>query len=175
MISSFYPNAFNAIRTAEQNLSVSSSKYLTVQMMNKNWGSGDPNKSLNTTQISYDDHRYIKYDTSVPVTHAAYISAGCNDTSATGNSPTIVGEFSLSPPDSISDTGDWSTSNSSNTAFYKNWFAAQVIGYEKTGIGWIFWTWKTQDLNGYRWDYQMAVQAGVIPTNLSSVYNYGVC
>lgn len=140
--------------------------------------SGDPNSALNSTQIAsaaYDDHRYIKYDTSIPVNHAAYISAGCNDTSANGNSPTIVGEFSLSPPDNVQNTADWSTSNSSNVAFYQKWFAAQVIEYEKSGIGWIFWTWKTQNLNDYRWDYQMAVQAGVIPTNLSSVYNVGAC
>lgn len=178
MISSYYPQAFNAIRKAERDLGVTSSNYLTVQMMNANWGSGNPNSALNSTQISsaaYDDHRYTKYDTSVPVSHAAYISSGCNDTSATGNSPTIVSEFSLSPPDDVQDTGAWSTSNSSNLAFYQKWFAAQVIGYEKNGIGWVFWTWKTQNLNDYRWDYQMAVQVGVIPKNLSSVYSLGVC
>lgn len=178
MISSYYPEAFDVIRSVEEKLGVTSSNYLTVQMMNENWGSGNPNSALNSSQISnaaYDDHRYIKYDTSVAVTHAAYISSGCNDTSATGNSPTIVGEFSLSPPDDVQDTETWSTSNSSNIEFYQKWFAAQVIGYEKNGIGWVFWTWKTQNLNDYRWDYQLAVLAGVIPTNLSTVYDLGAC
>lgn len=83
-----------------------------------------------------------------------------------------MGEFSLSPPDNVQDTADWATSTQG--AFYKKWFEAQILGYEKHALGWVFWTWKAQ-LNDYRWSYLEAVQAGVIPKDLNSVAGSGVC
>ena len=47
------------------------------------------------------------------------------------------------------------------------------MAYEKQD-GWVFWSWKT-DLDDYRWDYQKAVKAGVIPTDPADVYGYGAC
>lgn len=153
-------------------------------MMDKLWGSGDPNQYLDDLYYAaYDDHRYLKWDTSVDVSHDSYISESCND-NRDSNIPTIVGEWSLSVPDDVQSTSDWDPS--SNTDFYKKWFAAQVHSYEKQQ-GWVFWTWKAQ-LNDYRWSYQGefmvvledgdrvganlildAVKSGVIPKDLNSL------
>lgn len=62
----------------------------------------------------------------------------------------IVGEWSLSPPDDVQWSSEWDPS--SNVDFYKKWWAAQVMAYEKTE-GWFFWSWKSQ-LGDYRWSYQ---------------------
>jgi len=121
--------------------------------MNEAWGSGDPNEYLDSTATAvaaYDDHRYIKWDTSVTVSQSAYLSASCNDDSSSGDTPTIVGEWSLSVPDDVQWTTDWEPST--QQTFYEDWFAAQVMAYEKAE-GWIFWTWKSQ-LGDYRWSYQ---------------------
>jgi hypothetical protein len=67
------------------------------------------------------------------------------------NWPTIIGEFSLSVPDNVQWNGDWHPD--SNKAFYSQWFAAQIMSYERDTNGWIFWSWKTQ-LGDYRWSYQ---------------------
>ena len=114
---------------------------------------------------------YLKLDDTVQVEQTSYISNSCgSNRSSDRESPTIVGEFSLSPPDNVENTGSWTTSNS---GFYMEWFAAQVSGYEKYTNGWIFWTWKTQ-LGDYRWSYLDAVAAGVIPQNLSTI-NSNIC
>ncbi|KAJ5791904.1 CAZyme family GH5 [Penicillium psychrosexuale] len=165
MRSKYYPQAVERIRAAEQKLSVDSNDYLHIQTMDKSWGSGDPNEYLDDlTYMAYDDHRYIKWDTSVSPSHDNYISTSCGD-NRDSNWPNIVGEWSLSVPDDIEASSDWEPS--SNTDFYGKWFAAQVHSYEKQQ-GWIFWTWKSQ-LNDYRWSYQDAVKAGVIPKDLNSV------
>jgi hypothetical protein len=159
--------------------------------MNELWGAGDPNKYLGgETFLAYDDHRYLKYDTSVTVSQEAYLAASCHANSKSGNdTPTIVGEFSLSPPSNVQDLAEWSTSTQS--AFYKQWFAAQVSNFESTTNGWIFWSWKAQ-LGDYRWSYQgtfssfsyaervadpfiEAVTAGVIPRNITDAVNEGAC
>jgi hypothetical protein len=71
--------------------------------------------------------------------------------SSDGDTPTIVGEFSLSVPDDVQWTSTWNPST--QQAFYSQWFAAQVSKYEADTNGWIFWTWKSQ-LGDYRWSYQ---------------------
>ncbi len=45
--------------------------------------------------------------------------------------------------------------------------------YEEYTNGWIFWAWKSQ-LGDYRWTYQDAVAAGVIPGNIVNV-NQAAC
>ncbi|KAB8299057.1 hypothetical protein EYC80_001182 [Monilinia laxa] len=173
MISNFYPAAYKAIRDAEKAAGVASNNFLHVQAMNQGWGSGDPNAGLSDcVSLAYDEHRYLKWS-SVDVSQSAYLQSSCtyNPISSTGG-PTIVGEFSLSPPDDVQDTADWSTSTQGK--FYKKWFQAQILGYENHALGWVFWTWKAQ-LNDYRWSYLEAVQAGVIPKDLDSVAGSGVC
>ncbi|TVY37118.1 Glucan endo-1,6-beta-glucosidase [Lachnellula subtilissima] len=171
--SSYYPNSYSAIRNAESAAGVTSNNYVHVETMNALWGSGDPNQYMsNTNFMAYDDHRYIKWDSSVAVSQAAYLSDSCNNNRNSDNeTPTIVGEFSLSVPDDVQWTSGWEPS--SNTAFYTQWFAAQVLSYEKNTNGWIFWTWKSQ-LGDYRWSYQEAVAAGVIPNNPGNV-NQAAC
>jgi hypothetical protein len=119
-------------------------------MMDKLWGSGDPNQYIDDLYYAaYDDHRYLKWDTSVDASHDSYISESCSD-NRDSNTPTIVGEWSLAVPDDVESDSDWDPK--SQTDFYGKWFAAQVHSYEKQQ-GWVFWTWKAQ-LNDYRWSYQ---------------------
>ncbi|KAJ5591475.1 glucan endo-1-6-beta-glucosidase B [Penicillium hispanicum] len=163
----YYPDAFSRIRAAESSADIDKSDYVHIQMMDKSWGSGNPTEYLNDTYYAaYDSHRYLKYVSSIPVTHDSYLNASCNyDPTADGETPIIVGEWSLSPPDDVQASADWAPS--SNVDFYKKWFAAQVHGYEKAQ-GWLFWTWRAQ-LDDYRWSYKDAVSNGVIPTDLNDL------
>ncbi|RJE19079.1 Glycoside hydrolase family 5 [Aspergillus sclerotialis] len=170
MRTSYYPQAFDRIRAAEEQLNIDRNDYLHIQMMDEKWGSGDPNEALKDTYYTaYDDHRYLKW-ANVDVSQDSFISTSCSD-ELDSSTPTIVGEWSLSVPDDVENDSDWSTD--SNQDFYKRWFAAQLTAYEKQQ-GWVFWTWKAQ-LGDYRWSYQDAVDAGVIPTDLNSVFHMGVC
>lgn len=145
-----YTNVSERIRNTESSLGITSNNYLHIQMMNEKWGSGDPTQSLTDNYFAaYDDHRYVKWDSSVAVDKESYISASCADDRG-GNWPTIVGEWSLSVPDNVEHTADWEPS--SNTDFYARWFAAQAIAYEQQE-GWVFWSWKAQ-LGDYRWSYK---------------------
>jgi hypothetical protein len=118
-------------------------------MMNNQWGSGDPTQYLtNNYFAAYDDHRYLKWS-GTAVSQSNYLQVSCNDNRG-GNWPTIVGEWSLSVPDNVQWTSGWNPNT--QQAFYKKWFAAQAMAYERQ-MGWIFWTWKSQ-LGDYRWSYQ---------------------
>jgi glucan endo-1,6-beta-glucosidase len=152
--STFYKNAYDAIRRAESGMSVTANNYLHIQMMGTIWGSGDPTQYLSNTYFTaFDDHRYLKWDTSVTVSHDAYIAKSCNDNRKSNNQgPNIVGEFSISPPDNVEKSAGWEPNG--NKAFYKSWFGAQVHSYEKYTDGWIFWTWKAQLGDDYRWSYR---------------------
>jgi len=102
MRSTYYPNAYAAIRSAESALSIASNNQLHVQFMNSLWGSGDPDQYLpNNYFASYDDHRYLKWDSKVAVSQSSYISTSCSDNRGV-NWPTVVGEFSLSVPEMCS-------------------------------------------------------------------------
>lgn len=70
--------------------------------MNDMWNSGNAKAAMpiDATSLAYDDHRYLKWATKINVTHASYLATSCNDNrSSKGETPTIVGEFSLSVPD----------------------------------------------------------------------------
>lgn len=85
----------------------------------------------------------------------------CAETRNSSNTPTIVGEFSLSPTD---ETGAaFATSASDAATWYLKWSQAQMTKYEEQtagvallicfdatsaqllafGKGWAFWSWKT--------------------------------
>lgn len=101
--------------------------------------------------MAYDDHRYLKWS-GITTSMSSYLHDSCtNNQASDGDTPVIVGEFSLSVPDDVQWTSAWDPST--QQAFYKQWFAAQVLTYEKDTNGWIFWTWKSQ-LGDYRWSYQ---------------------
>lgn len=176
LVSAFYPNAFAAIRQAESAASVPASSALHIQVMNSAWGPGDPTTSLTADDrsvVAFDNHRYVKWDTSVPVDKDSYLSNACSYNAISSNeNPTIVGEFSISPPDNVQSTNDWATTDA-NLEFYQKWFAAQAKGYEKAS-GWVFWTWKAQ-LGDYRWSYKDAVEAKAIPADLDAIYDVDVC
>ncbi|KAH8889306.1 glycoside hydrolase [Thozetella sp. PMI_491] len=173
MRSGFYRDAYNAIRSVESSLGVSSSNYVHIQYMGTLWGSGSPSEFIPSSHfVAYDDHRYLKWDPSVAVSHESYIQTSCRDNRSGPDSPTIVGEFSLSVPDDVAWSDGWHPSK--NVDFYKKWFAAQVTAYETRASGWVFWTWKSE-LGDYRWSYKDAVAAGVIPKDLGSIAASGVC
>ncbi|TVY84263.1 Glucan endo-1,6-beta-glucosidase B [Lachnellula suecica] len=167
--SSYYPNAYAAIRKAESDLGISSNNYVHVQPMNSLWLSGDPKQYLtNQYFMAYDDHRYLKRDPLVTVSQSAYMTDACHDVrSRDGDTPTVVGEFSISVPDDVQWTPAWAPGPSTQS-FYTNFFAALVQSFERDTNGWVYWTWKSQ-LGDYRWSYQDAVAAGVIPTNPGNV------
>lgn len=121
-------------------------------MMDKNWGSGDPNQSIKDLYYAaYDDHRYLKFAPSVKVSKDNHIHTSCSD-NLDSDSPTIVGEWSLSVPDNVESDDEWKPDSAENKEFYKKWFSAQITSYEKQ-LGWVFWTWKAE-LGDYRWSYK---------------------
>ncbi|KAL8823763.1 MAG: hypothetical protein Q9191_005568, partial [Dirinaria sp. TL-2023a] len=147
MISEYYPKAYRTIRDAEDAAKVAAGDRLT----DKSFGSGDPTTYLhNKTYVAYDDHRYLKYaNPPVDVNPSAYLDASCSD-NRDGDSPLVVGEWSLSPPSDVQDTPTWAPAQ--NVDFYKKWWAAQILSYEAQQ-GWLFWSWKAE-LNDYRWTYK---------------------
>ncbi|KAJ5888973.1 glucan endo-1-6-beta-glucosidase B [Penicillium taxi] len=160
----YYPQAFKRIRAAEANANIEKSDYVHIQMMDKLWWAGEPTEYLDDTYYAaFDDHRYLKY-ADVTVSQESYLSTSCSD-NLDANTPTIVGEWSLSPPDDVEKTDEWEVS--SNLGFYKKWFAAQALSYEKQE-GWVFWTWRTQ-LSDPRWSYFDAYNAGIIPLDLNTL------
>jgi hypothetical protein len=158
--------------------------------MTELWGAGDPNQYLGgKTFLAYDDHRYLKYDTTVTVSQAAYLAESCHaNRNSDNDTPTIVGEFSLSPPSNVQDLAEWSTSTQS--AFYKQWFAAQVSNLNpllmagSSGVG----RPSSETTAGYikvhsSFSYAErvadpfieAVTAGVIPSNITDAVNEEPC
>lgn len=177
MISQYYPTAFARIRAVEQGLGIAANNKIHIQMMNAKWGSGDPTSSLTNNYFAlYDDHHYVKYTPGVTVSRAGYMRHSCTD-SRSGNWPVITGEWSLSVADSAAWNSEFSLDASDAVAWYRKWWAAQFLSYEKID-GWIYWNWKVQWIGGrndWRWGYQQAVAAGVIPKNPLDAYNWGVC
>jgi aryl-phospho-beta-D-glucosidase BglC (GH1 family) len=169
----FYPTAVARIREVETKLGISDTQRLHIQMMGTDWGSGNPTANIaDLTNIAYDDHVYVEYTYGVPQTTAGYLNFSC---SGKGSSygPTIVSEWSLAVNVALEQTNEWDPST--NVDWYRKWWAAQVMAYEK-GAGWVFWTWKTTgSLNDPRWDYQRAVAAGIISTDIDDAYGLGVC
>lgn len=119
--------------------------------MSELWGSGNPTEFLSDTYFTaFDDHRYLKWDPSVPVNKDSYVSTSCRD-DRNGEDVLLIGEWSLSVPDNVEWTNEWNPFN--NVDFYRRWFAAQVQTYERSTNGWIFWTWKA-NLGDPRWSYK---------------------
>jgi hypothetical protein len=147
LISTYYPTAWSRIRAAEDKLNISDSSRIHIQMMNQKWGSGDPNQNLKDLRFAfYDDHRYLKFSSDIPANRASYLSTSCHD-DRSGNSPVVVGEWSLSVADSAQSDPDFSLDASDAVSWYKKWYAAQIMAYEKQA-GWIFWAWKANFIGG---------------------------
>lgn len=96
---SFAKLTSQAIRDVEKGLGIVANQQVHVQLMDSKWGSRKPDEFLpNACFLAFDDHRYSKYDTSIQIRKDAFIRASCND-NRNSETPTIVGEWSLSPPD----------------------------------------------------------------------------
>ncbi|KAJ3337082.1 exo-1,3-beta-glucanase [Gonapodya sp. JEL0774] len=76
--------------------------------------------------------------------------------------PNICGCSCTDPQ--IYDYRNW---NSAKKAFIRKFVEAQMSSFEKNGIGWIFWTWKTETKLG-EWDYQLGLAQGWIPNPASA-------
>lgn len=101
--------------------------------------------------------------------------AACSDNR--GGDDIIIGEWSLSVADDYENNDEFSIDNDGAADWYKQWWAAQVQAFEKSG-GWVFWTWKCNWIGGkdeWRWCYQSAVAAGAIPTDAGSASTISVC
>lgn len=187
----YYPNAWKRIRAVEDRLQIPSLSRLHIQMMNTRWGAGDPLQALSSAGINVnnvtssssnstssfallDDHRWIKYDPTISLTRQAYIQTACTTRADSRdlNSRLVVGEWAMSPAESVQSTGTFA-GNQANKEWYTRFFAAQMQTYEHDG-GFIYWSWRV-DLNDYRWSYQDAVAEGVVPRNLTEVLNVQPC
>lgn len=168
MRKTYYPQAISTIRGAESNVSVAQENRLHITMMSSGWNGGDPQQYLSSSDQSnllFDDHRYLKWDPSVPVSQDGYLDTSCHDTRDGQQTPLIVGEWSLSPNDNEASSSAFNVNDNKN--FYQGWFAAQAKSYESQ-YGWIFWTWKA-NLNDPRWSYKDAVAQGIIPQDLNQI------
>lgn len=177
LIAEYYPTAYSRIRKRESELNVQTADALTIQFMNTNWGAGNPRQNLPSDAfgLAFDSHIYPKYDPAQEASQAAYLSRSCNeDVDSDGDNPVIVSEWSISVKTEREHDADFEVGSGNNADFYRRWFAAQVMAYEK-GLGWVFWSWKVEGPIDYRWGYRQAVEAGIIPRNLDEVYGYGVC
>jgi hypothetical protein len=132
----YYPTAWSKIRTKESSLNIASSAQLSITLMDEKWGSGDPKQYLTDLYLAaYDDHNYVKY-AGVAESKDAYLQHSCSD-NRSGNWPVFVGEWSLSVATDIEWTSDWDPTNDGNKDFYRKFWAAQVMSYEKTAQGWV--------------------------------------
>lgn len=177
MISQYYPTAFKRIRAVESGLGITANNYVHIQMMNEKWGSGNPNANLDDTYFAfYDDHHYVKWTPGVTVSRDGYMRHSCTD-DRSGNWPVITGEWSISVADSAEWGDEFTLDRSDAVEWYRKWWAAQFLSYEKID-GWVYWNWKVNWIGGrndWRWGYQQAVAAGVIPTNPLDAYSWNVC
>ena len=69
---------------------------------------------------------------------------------------------------------DFGTFTEDYKDFLKNFFLAQIDGFEKgdRGVGWYFWTAKTENNCAPEWDFLFLVQNGIIPQDLCSRQSY---
>lgn len=113
---------------------MTSDAQLSIMMMDKRWGSGDPKKYLHDDHFAvYDDHNYIQY-AGVAAQQDAYLRYTCQDTRS-GTKPVFVGEWSLAVATDVAN--DWDPTKAENKDFYLQFWAAQVTSYEKSAQGWV--------------------------------------
>lgn len=170
LVTEFYTTAYVKIRSIESSLVIAPKDQLHVQFMDKSWSAGDPKQAVgNQTSVVYDGHVYVRWSPEIIPTHASYIaSSSSRNVSADGTTPKVIGEWSLSPLIAAENSTDFEVASGKNSEFYTQWFNAQVQSFEKT-LGWVFWSWKTEMVGDFRWDYQRGVEAGIIPKFEKSV------
>lgn len=162
LVQKYYPMALKAVRDAENELGVSDDKRLHVQFMSDKWQSGNPRATSdvrNDVKVGFDDHNYASFGFPAGQRSNQYnlMHRVCTDNRV------VDGESGFEI------TGEWSMTSDvdlQDTSFFKKWFTAQQQLYEVPGMsGWVYWTWKTQGLNGDpRWTYSSATAQGLVPT-----------
>lgn len=164
LVTDFYPTAYAKIRSIESSLGIAPKDQLHIQFMDTAWRSGDPRQAVgNQSSVVYDGHIYVRWSPEIIPTHESYISSSkSRNVSADGTTPKVIGEWSLSPLIAAENSTDFEVASGKNSKFYTQWFNAQIQSFEKT-LGWVFWSWKTEMVGDFRWDYQRGVEAGVIP------------
>jgi aryl-phospho-beta-D-glucosidase BglC (GH1 family) len=177
LVSTYYPQAYSTVRGVESDLKVPKPKALTIQMMDSTWGAGNPRQNMpqDAHDLAFDNHRYLTYS-NVPATKNDYLGASCSDTfpSSDNNKPLIIGEWSLAIKQEKEWSDEFSPIKEENHEWYTRWWAAQVRAYEKEK-GWVFWSWKTELGGDWRWSYQAAVEAGIIPKDFGKVEELAKC
>ncbi|CAG8115628.1 unnamed protein product [Penicillium salamii] len=177
MVEHFYPSAIDRIRAKESSLGVSDNDALHITVMDDKWDSGgNPTRSLNDSQkkkLLFDDHNYEIYLVRNAGSKGDMISAACGDNRKSDVSPKILGEWSLA----FNNQGDnFLPMTGDHASSYSKWFSAQQRQYEALD-GWIFWTWKTDENlpNVEQWNYQKAVEAGIINKDLNAQFEQNPC
>ena len=61
---------------------------------------------------------------------------------------------------------DFSTYPDEYKEFLKEFFLAQSEGYQNKGVGWFFWTGKTENNCAPEWDYLYLLEKEIIPRNI---------
>ena len=132
----------------------------------------------------YDGHAYLKWNPAVELTRQGYLTFAKSQNlagSSPTNDPLFIGEWSLSPSrvlscsvveytaDCNASAGDsapaeFKPDSDGAKKFYSDFWAEQAAAADK-GIGYTFWSYKTQT-NDFRWDWSLAVKQGIIPTNV---------
>ena len=88
-----------------------------------------------------------------------------------------MGEWSIAVSEAVENNGDFSIRNGGDIDWYRSFWAAQVVAFERSG-GWVYWTWKCNWIGGYnewRWCYTSALEAGVIPADAGSAASISPC
>ncbi|KAK9852659.1 hypothetical protein MYU51_007775 [Penicillium brevicompactum] len=176
MVEHFYPSAIDRIRAKEKSLGVSADDALHITVMDDKWDSGgNPTRSLSDDQkdrLLFDDHNYEIYLVRNAQTKADMIQDACGDNRQSDVSPKVLGEWSLA----FNNQGGNFLPMADHASSYSKWFSAQQRQYEALG-GWIFWTWKTDENlpNVEQWNYQKAVEAGIINKDLNVQFDQNPC
>ncbi|PWN30870.1 glycoside hydrolase [Jaminaea rosea] len=153
----------------------------------------------NFQNVLLDHHIYSIFNENIYLSHKDRLQYYCNQrgdiSSANGKHYLVTGEWTTSPTDCTrylngrgigsrydgsysgfnsqgsckGKTGSGSSFSSTFKSQLKDLFDTQRNVYEKSGSGWIFWTWKTESAD--EWSYQAGLKYGWITRNLDSAGN----
>jgi hypothetical protein len=118
----------------------------------------------------FDAHRYLSFDNRItPMNKKGYITTACKDNMGQN---VVVGEWSLSVNSTLKNTDEFRYQG--QETWYRAYWAAQAQAFERSD-GWIFWSWKCDGTEDWRWCYKSAVKAGVIPEDASMAKKLSPC
>ncbi|KAF2719741.1 glycoside hydrolase family 5 protein [Polychaeton citri CBS 116435] len=179
-LTGFYASGFNAVRAANHDGSINVTIHDAFQLFStwKDYGE-DKSKTTapSTSNVLLDTHQYYPYAGRSNLSQNEILRSVCSiskqlkqDVQESKLPSTFVGEWSLATSE-----GQVSSDVIDNTKAYHHWlqlfFEAQNSAYSPNGhgqasIGWIFWTWKTEN-DANMWSYRQGITEGYIPSNVS--------